>query len=209
MAGHAGSTTGTLYADITLIRSKGKVKVTGLLDFRKLQKPCMHAGSDPGLSGLSLQSSKFAQSLIICSNLYSICIWLNIKICYTVDLYLLRWMKHWSENVSGQDCYWLTFSTVTWKGTPTRKLTLYYRSYDMKDFEQRLAAQQFLHSLRICRICQRHVTWLQPAHSVCCTCLSHATGYASQHIWCLSQARINWEDCGRKGIWRKNGGWWR
>jgi len=27
-----------------------------------------------------------------------------------------------------------------------------------------------------------------------------ATGYASQHIWCLSQARINWEGCGRKGI---------
>jgi len=22
-----------------------------------------------------------------------------------------------------------------------------------------------------------------------------ATGYASQHIWCLSQARINWEGC--------------
>jgi len=24
--------------------------------------------------------------------------------------------------------------------------------------------------------------------------------YAIQHIWCLSQARINWEGCGRKGI---------
>jgi len=23
---------------------------------------------------------------------------------------------------------------------------------------------------------------------------------------CLSQARINWEACGRKGIWRKNEG---
>jgi len=35
----------------------------------------------------------------------------------------------------------------------------------------------------------------------------HATGYASQHIWCiLSQARINWEDCARKDIRRKNGG---
>jgi len=35
---------------------------------------------------------------------------------------------------------------------------------------------------------------------------NQATGYASQHIWCLSQARINWEGCARKGIWRKNGG---
>jgi len=32
------------------------------------------------------------------------------------------------------------------------------------------------------------------------------TRYASQHIWCLSQTRINWEGCARKGISRKNGG---
>jgi len=40
-------------------------------------------------------------------------------------------------------------------------------------------------------------------------CLQHqnqASGYASQHIWCLFQARITWEGCGSKGIWRKNGG---
>jgi len=34
---------------------------------------------------------------------------------------------------------------------------------------------------------------------------NQATEYASQHTWCLSQARINWEGCGRKGIWHKNG----
>jgi len=34
---------------------------------------------------------------------------------------------------------------------------------------------------------------------------NQATGYASQHIWCLSLARINWEGCCWKGIWRKNG----
>ena len=38
-------------------------------------------------------------------------------------------------------------------------------------------------------------------------CISQATGYASQHIWCLSQARINWESHGRKGIRRKNVRW--
>ena len=27
--------------------------------------------------------------------------------------------------------------------------------------------------------------------------------YGSQHVWCLSQARINWEGCARKGIRRK------
>jgi len=32
------------------------------------------------------------------------------------------------------------------------------------------------------------------------------TGYASQHIWCLFQARINWVGCSRKGIRHKNGG---
>jgi len=36
--------------------------------------------------------------------------------------------------------------------------------------------------------------------------LNTATGYASQHIWCLSHARINWEGCTRKGIRHKNGG---
>jgi len=30
-----------------------------------------------------------------------------------------------------------------------------------------------------------------------------ATGYASQHISCLYQARINREGCARKSIWRK------
>jgi len=30
--------------------------------------------------------------------------------------------------------------------------------------------------------------------------------YASQHTCCLSQARINWEGYGRKGIRHKNGG---
>jgi len=39
--------------------------------------------------------------------------------------------------------------------------------------------------------------------------LNHTTGYASQHICCLSQARIKWEICSRKGIWRKNWGQWR
>ena len=34
---------------------------------------------------------------------------------------------------------------------------------------------------------------------------NHATGYASQHIWCLSQATINWEGCGRNGIRCKMG----
>jgi len=39
MVGHAGSTTGIVHADVTLTRSKVKVKVTGLLSFRKLAKP--------------------------------------------------------------------------------------------------------------------------------------------------------------------------
>ena len=54
--------------------------------------------------------------------------------------------------------------------------------------------------------------WSSQRHSLpiliptVCVCVNHATMYASQHIWCLFQARIKWEGCGRKGIWRKNGG---
>jgi len=36
--------------------------------------------------------------------------------------------------------------------------------------------------------------------------VNQATGYATQHIWCLSQARINWEGCDRKGIQHKKWG---
>ena len=52
MVGHAGSTTGNVCADMTLTRSK--VKVTGLLNFRKLAKPCMlEAMTVSPLAGLS------------------------------------------------------------------------------------------------------------------------------------------------------------
>jgi len=36
--------------------------------------------------------------------------------------------------------------------------------------------------------------------------MNQAYRYAIQHIWCLSQAGINWEGCGRKGIRHKTGG---
>jgi len=43
MVGYAGSPTYTAYVDMSLTRSKVKVKVTGLLNFRQLAKPCMLA----------------------------------------------------------------------------------------------------------------------------------------------------------------------
>ena len=39
--------------------------------------------------------------------------------------------------------------------------------------------------------------------------VNHVTGYTSQHIWCLSHARIKWKGCSRKGIRCKNGRWWK
>jgi len=43
MVGYAGSPTYTAYVDMTLTRSKVKVHLTGLLNFRQLAKPCMLA----------------------------------------------------------------------------------------------------------------------------------------------------------------------
>jgi len=43
MVGYAGSPTRTVYVDVTLTRSKVKVNLTGLLNFRQLAKPCMLA----------------------------------------------------------------------------------------------------------------------------------------------------------------------
>jgi len=56
----------------------------------------------------------------------------------------------------------------------------------------------------VSRISQHNVT----THLRCSGNFKHepTTGYASQHIWCLSQARINWEGCSMKGVSRKNGG---
>ena len=52
MVGYAGSTTGIVHADVTLTRSK--VKVTGLLNFRKLAKPYLLAAMTVSpLAGLS------------------------------------------------------------------------------------------------------------------------------------------------------------
>ena len=43
MAGQAGSPVRNVYVDVTLTRSKVKVKVTELLNFRELAKPRMLA----------------------------------------------------------------------------------------------------------------------------------------------------------------------
>jgi len=43
VVGYSGSPTYTAYVNVTLTRSKVKVKVTGLLNFRQLPKPCMQA----------------------------------------------------------------------------------------------------------------------------------------------------------------------
>jgi len=57
MVQHADRTTGIVHADMTLTRSKVKVtvKVTELLNFPKLAKPCMLVAMTvsplPGLSG--------------------------------------------------------------------------------------------------------------------------------------------------------------
>jgi len=60
--------------------------------------------------------------------------------------------------------------------------------------------------------CSRYCVWwlhLCVFHTVAILSINQATGFASQHFWCLYQARINLERCGRNGIRRKNGGWWR
>ena len=43
MVGYAGSPTCTVYVGVTLTPSKVKVKLSGLLNFRQLAKPCMLA----------------------------------------------------------------------------------------------------------------------------------------------------------------------
>jgi len=49
MVGYADSLTYTVYVDVTLTRCKVKVKVTGILNFRQLAKPCMLAAMTAAL----------------------------------------------------------------------------------------------------------------------------------------------------------------
>jgi len=68
MVGH----TGIVHADMTLTRSNVKIKVTGLLNFRKLAKPCMLAAiTICFLSGLSAFSfaPNFGRSLICAADI--------------------------------------------------------------------------------------------------------------------------------------------
>jgi len=51
--------------------------------------------------------------------------------------------------------------------------------------------------------CCREVHLLETTLQIYSHILHQATGYASQNIWCVSQARINWEGCGRKVIRRR------
>ena len=61
MVGYAGSPTYTAYVDMTLTQSKVKIKVTALLNFRQLAKPCMLAAMTAaplaGLSGSLINTS--------------------------------------------------------------------------------------------------------------------------------------------------------
>ena len=69
MVGYAGSATYklTAYVDMTLTRSKVKVKVTGLLNFRQLAKPCMLAA----MTTAPLRG--FLVVYVLCVSLYIAC----------------------------------------------------------------------------------------------------------------------------------------
>ena len=55
---------------------------------------------------------------------------------------------------------------------------------------------------------EKLTNWINTGNKliVCNVMHDKVTVYARQHIWCLSQARINWEGCAREGIQCKNGG---
>jgi len=49
--------------------------------------------------------------------------------------------------------------------------------------------------------------WSRVDSQVMCSNWRWCLKITKQHIWCLSQARIQWQGYDRKGIWHKNGGW--
>ena len=84
MVGPAGSPTCTVYADVTLTLSKVKVKVTGLLNFRQLAKPCILAAMTAApLRGFLVRYLYFNQIVVFAVfmlvSCYSCCPGLTVK----------------------------------------------------------------------------------------------------------------------------------
>jgi len=86
IVGYAGSTTGIVHADVTLIRSKVKVKVTGLLNFRKLAKPYLLAAMTvsplAGLSGFVFASTLLLQLYYYFYYYYYFCCYFDSKLSF-------------------------------------------------------------------------------------------------------------------------------
>jgi len=81
MVGHAGSPTGIVHADMTLTRSKVKVKVTGLLNFRELAKPCMLA---------AMTAAPFRGFLVYLIKQQTVYIWNRFILAFTFDRSLTK-----------------------------------------------------------------------------------------------------------------------
>jgi len=81
MAGHA---TGIVYADMTLTRSKVKVKVAGLLNFQKLPKPCMLVAMT--VSPLRAFWFKLLLHSIISANEVAFASSVSMVVCSSADL---------------------------------------------------------------------------------------------------------------------------
>jgi len=77
--GHAGNPTGIVHADMTLTRSK--VRVTGLLNFRQLAKPCMLAAMTAALSGTFWFNMLQMLHKCVCICIYICCVKIVTCLC--------------------------------------------------------------------------------------------------------------------------------
>jgi len=62
-----------------------------------------------------------------------------------------------------------------------------------------------LNECSVVAVVTHYLSWKFITLIIFCCFGNPATRYASQHIWCLSQATINWEGCARKGIRHETG----
>jgi len=86
---YAGGTTRTVYVHVTLTRSKVNVKVTGLLNFRQLAKPCLLAA----MTAAPLQSFLFYYSIRVVNIWNSLPNW--VVSANTANTFKARLDKFW------------------------------------------------------------------------------------------------------------------
>jgi len=182
MVGHASSPTGIVHADVTLTRpltwSKVNVKVTWLLNFQKLPKPCVLAATTISpLAGLSGSACIYTRILLCCIGLISsvlarlqtwraiifsrVCLWVWLPVCLWPALVPFNVNRFW-RNLVTRTLLWSSLAATIMVQIGRRRTAR--RLFENSKKSQKSQNSNFKilvhHFLRVCLLCIVKIFWL-------------------------------------------------